>query len=112
LFPKSFSLNPPNLLPTSKSPLVKVRSPSVNVGLGSLANFIILPDVEFKASMEYKAGKFFKAYGFVAREGSQKDKEAAAAAAAVSAKAAAAAIRLLRGAAGCCCKLEHTLLQP
>jgi hypothetical protein len=40
--------------------------------------------------MRYKAGKFFQAYGLVAREG-EKDEEAAAAATAEAAVAAAAA---------------------
>jgi hypothetical protein len=35
----------------------------------ALASPNILPDVEFKAYMERKAGEFFEAYGFVAREG-------------------------------------------
>jgi hypothetical protein len=56
----------------------------------ALANLKILPDVDFKAYIERKAGKFFQAYGFVAREG-EEDEEAASAAAAAVAEAASAA---------------------
>jgi hypothetical protein len=35
----------------------------------ALASLKILPDIKFKAYMELKAGQFFQAYGFVAREG-------------------------------------------
>jgi hypothetical protein len=37
----------------------------------ALASLNVLTDVDFKAYMERKAGEFFKAYGFVAREGEE-----------------------------------------
>jgi hypothetical protein len=57
----------------------------------ALASLNVLPDVYFKAYMERKAGEFFKAYGFVAREGEEDDEKAAAAAAAAAAAVATAA---------------------
>jgi hypothetical protein len=58
----------------------------------ALASLNVLTDFDFtgKAYMERTAGEFFKAYGFVAREG-EEDDEAAAAAAAEAAAAATAA---------------------
>jgi hypothetical protein len=53
----------------------------------ALASLNVLTDVDFKAYMERKAGWFFKAYGFVAREGEEDDDAAAAAAAAAAAVA-------------------------
>jgi hypothetical protein len=67
----------------------------------ALASLNVLMDVNFKAYMEHKAGEFFKAYGFVAREGEEDDEAAAAAAA-----AAAVATEASGGGGG-----QHTLLQ-
>ena len=55
-----------------------------------LLNLGILPDVQLKAYLKRKAGKFFRTYGSVAREASDEDEEAAAAAAAAAASAASA----------------------
>jgi hypothetical protein len=64
----------------------------------ALASLKVLTDVDFKAYMKRKAGEFFKAYGFVAREGEDSEDDdaaataaAAEAAAAIEAEAAAAA---------------------
>jgi hypothetical protein len=55
-----------------------------------LTNLSVLTDVDFKAYMQHTAGQFFRTYGFVAQEESNKDYEAAAAEAAAVAEAAAA----------------------
>ena len=67
----------------------------------ALASLNVLPDVDFKAYMARKAAEFFKAYGFVAREGEEAD-EAAAASAAEAAEVAAAAEAAAAAAAAAC----------
>jgi hypothetical protein len=80
-------LSPSGYWRPSDSHIAKIADAHFTTALASLN---ILLDVEFKAYMERKAGKFFQAYGFDTQEG-KKDEEAAAAAAAATGKALAAA---------------------